>query len=82
MQFVILTAARSGEVRGATWPEIDRDAALWTIPKERMKGGRPHRVPLSPEAVKLLQALPRFVVEEGKPDLVFPGTAGKPLSDD
>ncbi|MBK7515307.1 MAG: tyrosine-type recombinase/integrase [Betaproteobacteria bacterium] len=81
LQFVILTAARSGEARGATWSEIDLDAALWTLPKERMKGGRPHRVPLSPEAVALLKALPRFEVEEGKPDLVFPGAAGKPLSD-
>ncbi|MBP6816826.1 MAG: integrase arm-type DNA-binding domain-containing protein [Burkholderiaceae bacterium] len=77
LQFVILTAARSGEVRGATWQEIDLDAALWTIPKERMKGGRAHRVPLSPEAVTLLKALPRF---EGC-ELVFPGTKNQPLSD-
>ena len=80
LQFVILTAARSGEARGATWSEIDLDAALWTLPKERMKGGRPHRVPLSPEAVALLKALPRFEVEEGKPIWCSPA-AGKPLSD-
>jgi integrase len=81
LQFAILTAARSGEVRGALWSEIDLEAATWTIPKSRMKAGRDHRIPLSAEAVTLLQALPRFEVEEGKPDLVFPGTGGKPLSD-
>ncbi len=46
VEFACLTGARSGEVRGAIWPEIDFDAALWVIPKERMKPGREHRVPL------------------------------------
>lgn len=77
LEFAILTAARSGEVRGATWSEIDLDAAVWEIPKARMKGGRDHRVPLSAEAVALLQALPRF---KGV-DLVFVGMKNKPLSD-
>ena len=81
LEFTILTAARSGEVRGATWGEIDMDAAIWTIPATRMKAGREHRVPLSDKALELLEALPRFVVEEGKPDLLFPGMGGKPLSD-
>lgn len=81
LQFLVYTAARSGEVRGAVWSEIDLDAALWSIPGERMKSGRPHRVPLSDEAVTLLKSLPRFEVEENKPDLVFPGTKGGPLSD-
>jgi len=77
LQFVAYTAARSGEVRGATWSEIDLDGALWVIPKERMKGGREHRVPLSADAVELLKSLPHF---EGC-DFVFPGMKNKPLSD-
>ena len=74
--FAILTATRSGEVRGAAWPEIDLDAALWTIPAERMKAGREHRVPLSTSALALLRAIPRDDV------FVFPGRrAGAMLSD-
>jgi integrase len=67
LEFGILTAARSGEVRGARWEEIDLDAAIWTVPAERMKAGREHRVPLSTAAIALLKSMPR--VE----DLVFPG---------
>jgi integrase len=59
VEFCVLTAARSGEVRGARWNEIDLDAATWTIPGNRMKAGKEHRVPLAPAAVELLQALPR-----------------------
>jgi integrase len=77
LEFVILTAARSGEVRGATWDEIDLDAGIWTIPSSRMKAKREHRVPLSVAAVKLVKALPRIKDVE----LVFPGSKGKPLSD-
>lgn len=77
LEFAILTAARSGEVRGATWQEIDLDAALWTIPAERMKAGREHRVPLSPDAVTLLRALPRL---EGS-KYVFVSPRGGSLSD-
>jgi len=76
LEFAILTAARSGEVRGATWIEIDIAAALWTVPADRMKSGREHRVPLSKAAIKMLRALPRG----GPVDLVFPGMRG-PLSD-
>lgn len=74
-----MTAARSGEVRGATWAEIDLDGATWTVPAARMKGGREHRVPLSAAAVALLRALPR---REGT-GLVFESTMkpDKPLSD-
>ncbi len=54
LEFAILTAARSGEVRGATWAEIDLDNALWTIPAERTKPGREHVVPLSPASIKVL----------------------------
>lgn len=76
LEFAILTAARSGEVRGATWAEIDLPAALWNVPAERMKAGRQHRVPLSQPALALLsKAGPRE-----PQDLVFPGQRGS-LSD-
>lgn len=77
LEFCILTAARSGEVRGATWDEIDLDQATWTIPPERMKAEKEHRIPLSPEAVALLEALPRI----DKSALLFPNTKSAPLSD-
>ena len=78
LEFLILTAARSGEVRGMRWSEIDADLCIWTIPAPRMKAGRQHRVPLSSAARRILEELPR-----GKPDdLVFPGRArAHPLSD-
>lgn len=83
LEFTILTACRSGEARGALWSEIDLDAATWSIPAERMKAGRPHRIPLSDAATKLLAGLPRFKDQDGNDtDLVFPGLGGeKPLSD-
>jgi len=74
IEFTVLTAARSGEVRKATWDEIDFDTATWTRPEEHMKAGIEHRVPLSERAIELL----------GKPGdgLIFPGTkAGRSLSD-
>ncbi len=80
LEFAILTAARSGEVRGATWAEIDLEAAEWTVPAERMKAGKEHRVPLSAAAVKLLKALPR-TKEAKDTDLVFPSSKDSLLSD-
>lgn len=77
LEFLTLTAARSGEVRGATWAEVDLDAALWTVPADRMKAGREHRVPLTAETVALLKALPRF---EGS-DFIFAAPRGGQLSD-
>lgn len=77
LEFAILTAARSGEVRGATWPEIDLHAHTWTVPASRMKAGREHVVTLSDAAVKLLKALPRIVGTS----LVFPAPRGGELSD-
>lgn len=77
LELCALTACRSQEVRGATWEEIDFDAAMWTIPAERMKAEREHRVPLSRDAVKLLKALPRFADNP----LVFPAPRGGELSD-
>lgn len=67
LEFLILTAARTGEVIGARWPEIDLDAAVWTVPAGRMKGQREHRVPLSDRAVTILTDLPR------EAEFVFPG---------
>jgi integrase len=77
LEFAILTAARSGEVRGARWTEIDLEAGVWTVPAARMKAGREHRVPLSKPALELLRALPRIADN----DLVFPAPRGKELSD-
>ena len=77
LRFVILTAARSGEVRGAVWDEFDLEAAVWTVPAARMKGEREHRVPLSGPALAVL-AIVRGLDQR----LVFPsGRAGRPLSD-
>lgn len=77
LELLILTAARSGEVRGATWTELDLEAALWTIPASRMKAQKEHRVPLSKRAIKLIESVPRVANCE----LVFPGNLNKPLSD-
>ena len=77
LQFLILTAARSGETLGARWDEIDIDESIWTIPAHRMKTKREHRVPLSPLALVILKSLPKI---ESNPHL-FPGARyGKPLS--
>ena len=77
LEFAALTAARSGEVRGATWDEIDLVKGVWAIPAQRMKAKRAHRVPLPERAIALLEALPR---QEGNP-LVFPAARGGELSD-
>ena len=78
-QFLTLTATRSGEVRAATWNEIDLDAATWVIPAERMKAGAEHRVPLSSAALDVLAQARE--IDDGS-GLVFPAqTGGKPLSD-
>ncbi|MGO4582009.1 tyrosine-type recombinase/integrase [Cupriavidus sp. 2TAF22] len=78
LEVLILTAARSGEVRGATWDEIDLTARVWTIPAERMKAKEPHRVALSAQAVAALKALKAAGLDE---TLVFPSPRGKVLSD-
>jgi integrase len=77
LRFTILTAARSGEIRGAMWPEIDTDARLWAVPGARMKSGEEHRVPLSDAALAVLERV------RGRSDgLVFPSSRrGRPLSD-
>ena len=80
LEAAILTAARSGEVREATWDQLDLDAGLWTIPLEDMKAKREHVVPLSAPAVALFERMKAH--RRGDTDLVFPGNVkGKPLSD-
>lgn len=75
LEFAILTAARTGEVTGALWDEMDLIAKVWTVPAERMKGRREHRVPLSQRAVDILTAMPR------EAEYVFPGGhKGEPMS--
>jgi integrase len=82
LRFAILTAARSGEVRGARWKEIDMSAATWIVPAERMKGGREHRIPLSEPALGILREMAQAQVSTEPDALVFPGRdAGRPLSD-
>ena len=77
LEFQILTAARTGEVMMSTWAEIDLDKAIWTIPADRMKGGKEHRVPLPEKAVTLLRGMQDTAVSE----FVFPGAqSNRPLS--
>ena len=73
LQFLILTGARSGEVRDAVWQEINIKDRMWIIPADRMKAGKEHKVPLSDAAIDLLRALPRFINTE----LVFPSPQKK-----
>jgi integrase len=77
LEFIILTACRSGEVRLATWNEIDLDAKIWTIPAEHTKTHKEHKVPLVGDAIELLRELPRF---EGS-KFIFTAPRGGPLSD-
>lgn len=74
LEFALLTAARSGEVRGATWAEIDADSKIWTIPAVRMKGKKEHRVPLSDAAIHLLHSTPRVA---GESSIFFAPRGGK-----
>ena len=78
VRFLALTATRSGEVRGARWPEIDLDSATWTVPASRMKSTRQHRIPLSPEAMAVLDRAREFT---GDSNLVFPSPTGRVMSD-
>lgn len=78
LEFLILTAARSGEVRGAKWSEMDIQNKTWRIPKERMKGKKQHNVPLSEGAIKLLSLQKKLHPDS---ELVFPSPRGKILTD-
>src|SRR4029079_12432918 len=77
LRFLILTAARSGEVRGATWSEIDLETATWTIPAARMKAGKAHIVPLSDSALAILEQVVALRTESQP---IFPGKRGKVMS--
>jgi len=74
LSFTILTAARTGETIGATWDEIDIEKRVWTIPAERMKAGKEHRVPLCDRALEILSLQPRYA------EFIFSGRGGRPLS--
>lgn len=84
LEFAILCASRSGEVRGATWGEVDLAARTWTIPGDRMKAGNEHRVPLSDRALEILRDAERLRPEDDTSDttVIFPGPrSGTALSD-
>ena len=77
LEFLILTAVRSGSVRQANWAEVDLDKALWIIPAEHTKARQEHRVPLSPQAIQMLKSIPKLTGS----NLIFPSRTGKALSD-
>jgi integrase len=79
LRFTILTAARSGESRGALWSEIDTQAQVWTIPAERMKAGREHKVPLCDEAIEILTIMKRCNTKDS--DIIFIGGRDKCITD-
>jgi len=79
LEFLILTAARSGEVMGAVWSEVDLAKKVWTIPGPRMKAGKEHQVPLCPRALTILTEMAKLHTEDG--EIVFHGgKLGQPLS--
>jgi integrase len=77
LEFLILTASRSGEVRNAEWAEIDFEQKVWNVPAGRTKTGKSHRVPLSEQAVAVLEATPRLAGAK----IIWSGASGKPMSD-
>lgn len=80
LEFTILTAARTGETIGATWAEFDLETALWVVPAERMKAGKPHRVPLSARALEIVRERRPLVDNTSAYVFQSPGRGGKPLS--
>lgn len=81
LELAIITATRSGEVRGATWGEVDLDAAIWTIPASRMKAKREHVVPLTGRAVEIIKTAAAFRKSNRADAFIFPGTAKATISD-
>ena len=78
-EFLVLTASRSGEIREAQWSEVDRKSRIWTVPAERMKARREHRVPVSDQAMAVLRDAWEL---SGDGQYIFPGPrSGEPLSD-
>ncbi|MBX9700541.1 MAG: tyrosine-type recombinase/integrase [Acetobacteraceae bacterium] len=81
LEFLILTAARTGEAIGARWSEIDQREAVWAVPRDRMKAGKEHRVPLSDAALQVLRQVAPLRDREAEDPFVFPGLGqGRPLS--
>ena len=81
LEFAILTAARSGEVRSMTWSEVDLESGVWTVPPDHMKAGNEHRAPLSADAIKLLRSAAGVGTTDANAR-VFPGVkSGSRLSD-
>ena len=78
LEFQVLTATRPGEARNARWSEVNMDARMWTIPVERMKSEREHRVPLAKQSIEILSQAEELQDASG---LVFPSRSGRPLSD-
>ena len=82
LEFVVLTAARTGEALGATWGEIDFRDKIWVVPESRMKAGKEHRVPLSGRALAILEEMRASAAQNGPDSYVFPGMRhGRPLAD-
>jgi integrase len=81
VRFLIVTAARSSEVRGATWSEVDLEQKVWTVPAERMKAGKEHRVPLSDESLQVLGAAKTISNAAGTPYMFPGGRKRRPLTD-
>ena len=80
LRFIVLTACRTGEARGAEWGEFDLERGVWTVPGARMKGGREHRVPLVPQVVALVEKMRPLRASERPDAIVFPGNNGNPCS--
>lgn len=81
LEYVVLTACRSAEARGARWGEVDRETAVWTVPATRTKQGREHRVPLSASAMAVLDRAAEITGDTDPDALVFPSVSGRTLAD-
>lgn len=80
IQLLILLGQRREEIGGMRWSELDLDRRTWTLPRERVKNGVEHVVPLPPQAIAILERLPKIVPPKGAPDYVFTTGSGKPVS--
>jgi integrase len=81
LEFIILTAARTGEVLGATWGEVDLQSSIWIVPAKRMKSARAHRVPLGRRALEILELIKQLRASDADDAFIFPGARNKRLSE-
>jgi integrase len=81
LEFIILTAARTGEVLGATWGEVDLQSSIWIVPAKRMKSARAHRVPLGRRALEILEFIKQFRASDSDDAFIFPGVRNRRLSE-